>query len=165
MPAKLVSLALADPVGEIQEIQTSSNMSTAADLLKQGAACNVLYLNSVETESLTGPQAIAKATGATLSRDPRPPGTVVHFKVSAQGITLTDSQRRIPPQDVTAPGFSHPSSVQGVFQKTLPCQQCDLQQRGPPGQEVGALTGADLGFLPESHGNICQGANCVTASS
>ncbi|XP_018615948.2 tensin-2 isoform X1 [Scleropages formosus] len=84
-----------DPVGEIQEIQTSSNMSTAADLLKQGAACNVLYLNSVETESLTGPQAIAKATGATLSRDPRPPGTVVHFKVSAQGITLTDSQRRV----------------------------------------------------------------------
>uniref|UniRef100_A0A8C9WAW7 Tensin 2a n=1 Tax=Scleropages formosus TaxID=113540 RepID=A0A8C9WAW7_SCLFO len=58
-------------------------------------ACNVLYLNSVETESLTGPQAIAKATGATLSRDPRPPGTVVHFKVSAQGITLTDSQRRV----------------------------------------------------------------------
>ncbi|MFT7812795.1 tensin-2 isoform X1 [Arapaima gigas] len=84
-----------DPVGEIQEVQTTSNMSTAADLLKQGAACNVLYLNSVETESLTGPQAIAKAAGATLSRDPRPSATVVHFKVSAQGITLTDSQRRV----------------------------------------------------------------------
>lgn len=58
------------------------------------SACNVLYLNSVETESLTGPQAIAKATGATVSRNPRPSATVVHFKVSAQGITLTDSQRR-----------------------------------------------------------------------
>ncbi|KAG7471993.1 hypothetical protein MATL_G00103880 [Megalops atlanticus] len=84
-----------DLVGEIQEVQTASNMSTAADLLKQGAACNVLYLNSVETESLTGPQAISKATSATLSRSPRPPATVVHFKVSAQGITLTDSQHRV----------------------------------------------------------------------
>ncbi|XP_048872906.1 tensin-2 [Brienomyrus brachyistius] len=82
-------------VGEIQEVQTTSNMSTAADLLKQGAACNVLYLNSVETESLTGPQAIAKATGATMSQDPRPSATVVHFKVSSQGITLTDNQRRV----------------------------------------------------------------------
>ncbi|KAG5838169.1 hypothetical protein ANANG_G00220920 [Anguilla anguilla] len=84
-----------DLVGEIQEVQTGSNLSTAADLLKQGAACNVLYLNSVETESLTGPQAIAKATSATLSRSPRHPATVVHFKVSAQGITLTDSQHRV----------------------------------------------------------------------
>ncbi|XP_067228140.1 tensin-2 isoform X1 [Chanodichthys erythropterus] len=84
-----------DPIGEVLEVQPASNMSTAADLLKQGAACNVLYLNSVETESLTGPQAIAKATGATMSRNPRPSATVVHFKVSAQGITLTDSQRRV----------------------------------------------------------------------
>uniref|UniRef100_A0A672QAP3 Tensin 2a n=1 Tax=Sinocyclocheilus grahami TaxID=75366 RepID=A0A672QAP3_SINGR len=84
-----------DPIGEVVEVQPVSNMSTAADLLKQGAACNVLFLNSVETESLTGPQAIAKATGATMSRSPRPSATVVHFKVSAQGITLTDSQRRV----------------------------------------------------------------------
>ncbi|XP_058618347.1 tensin-2 isoform X6 [Onychostoma macrolepis] len=84
-----------DPIGEFVEVQPVSNMSTAADLLKQGAACNVLYLNSVETESLTGPQAIAKATGATMLRSPRPSATVVHFKVSAQGITLTDSQRRV----------------------------------------------------------------------
>lgn len=84
-----------DPIGEVVEVQPVSNMSTAADLLKQGAACNVLYLNSVETESLTGPQAIAKATGATMSHSPRPSATVVHFKVSAQGITLTDSQRRV----------------------------------------------------------------------
>lgn len=107
-----------------------SNISTAADLLKQGAgvyahvyhtdagifkvgveqlrekahlsspilaptsACNVLYLNSVETESLTGPQAIAKATDATLGRNLRPSATVVQFKVTSQGITLTDNQRR-----------------------------------------------------------------------
>ncbi|KAM4610501.1 tensin-2 isoform 2-T2 [Polymixia lowei] len=84
-----------DLIGDVQEVQPASNMSTAADLLKQGAACNVLYLNSVETESLTGPQAIAKATEATLGRNPRPAATVVQFKVTSQGITLTDSQRRV----------------------------------------------------------------------
>ncbi|XP_069550214.1 tensin-2 isoform X2 [Brachyistius frenatus] len=84
-----------DLTGEMQEVQPISNISTAADLLKQGAACNVLYLNSVETESLTGPQAIAKATDATLGRVPRPAATVVQFKVTSQGITLTDSQRRV----------------------------------------------------------------------
>ncbi|XP_077573066.1 tensin-2 isoform X1 [Stigmatopora nigra] len=111
-----------DLIGDITEVPPVSNVSTAADLLKQGAgeftnantpilmcfvccifynvapslpACNVLYLNSVETESLTGPQAIAKATDATLSRSPRPAATVVQFKVTSQGITLTDSQRRV----------------------------------------------------------------------
>uniref|UniRef100_A0AAY4EH90 Tensin 2b n=1 Tax=Denticeps clupeoides TaxID=299321 RepID=A0AAY4EH90_9TELE len=84
-----------DLVGELQELQGGTNTSTASDLLKQGAACNVLYLNSVETESLTGPQAISKATRCTLTQEPHPTGTVVHFKVSAQGITLTDSQRKV----------------------------------------------------------------------
>nr|XP_046253713.1 tensin-2 isoform X2 [Scatophagus argus] len=84
-----------DLIGEVPEVQPVTNISTAADLLKQGAACNVLYLNSVETESLTGPQAIAKATDATLGRNPRPAATVVQFKVTSQGITLTDSQRRV----------------------------------------------------------------------
>ncbi|KAL0977831.1 hypothetical protein UPYG_G00161850 [Umbra pygmaea] len=84
-----------DLVGELQEIQSTSSTSTAANLLKQGAACNVLYLNSVETESLTGPQAVSKATRCTLTMNPQATPTVVHFKVSTQGITLTDSQRRL----------------------------------------------------------------------
>uniref|UniRef100_UPI0037E8BEF9 tensin-2-like n=1 Tax=Semicossyphus pulcher TaxID=241346 RepID=UPI0037E8BEF9 len=84
-----------DLVGELQEVQSATNTSTAADLLKQGAACNVLYLNSVETESLTGPEAVSKATKCTLALSPRPVATVVHFKVSSQGITLTDSKRRL----------------------------------------------------------------------
>ncbi|XP_072238649.1 tensin-2-like isoform X2 [Leuresthes tenuis] len=84
-----------DLVGELQEMQSATNTSTAADLLKQGAACNVLYLNSVETESLTGPEAISKATKCTLALNPRPVATMVHFKVSSQGITLTDSKRRL----------------------------------------------------------------------
>eukprot|EP00063_Salmo_salar_P048628 XP_014023463.1 PREDICTED: tensin-2-like isoform X4 [Salmo salar] len=79
----------------VGELQSASNTSTAADLLKQGAACNVLYLNSVETESLTGPQAVSKATRCTLTQSPQPMATMVHFKVSTQGITLTDSQRRL----------------------------------------------------------------------
>ena len=57
-------------------------------------ACNVLYLNTVEMESLTGSHAIAKAASETLSMSPRPVPTTVHFKVSAQGITLTDNNRR-----------------------------------------------------------------------
>uniref|UniRef100_A0AAX7V9X2 Tensin 1 n=1 Tax=Astatotilapia calliptera TaxID=8154 RepID=A0AAX7V9X2_ASTCA len=58
-------------------------------------ACNVLYINSVDMESLTGPQAIAKAISQTLSTNPLPAATTVHFKVSTQGITLTDSQRKL----------------------------------------------------------------------
>lgn len=57
-------------------------------------ACSVLYLTSVETESLTGPQAVARASSAALSCSPRPTPVIVHFKVSAQGITLTDNQRK-----------------------------------------------------------------------
>ncbi|XP_061688105.1 tensin-2-like [Syngnathoides biaculeatus] len=84
-----------DLVGDLQGVRTLTNTSTAADLLKQGAACNVLYLNSVETESLTGPEAVSKATKCTLALSPRPAATMVHFKVSSQGITLTDSKRRL----------------------------------------------------------------------
>ncbi|TSW75986.1 Tensin-2 [Bagarius yarrelli] len=82
-----------DLVGEMQKLQSDTNTSTAAELLKQGAACNVLYLNSVDTESLTGPEAISRAVKCTLSQKPCPTATVVHFKVSTQGITLTDNQR------------------------------------------------------------------------
>nr|KAF6454117.1 tensin 2 [Molossus molossus] len=84
-----------DPLEETPEAPVPANMSTAADLLRQGAACSVLYLTSVETESLTGPQAVARASSAALSCSPRPTPAVVHFKVSAQGITLTDNQRKL----------------------------------------------------------------------
>uniref|UniRef100_A0A8C3TR53 Tensin 3 n=1 Tax=Catharus ustulatus TaxID=91951 RepID=A0A8C3TR53_CATUS len=64
-------------------------------LLIPDRACNVWYLNSVEMESLTGYQAVQKALSLTLMQDPSPISTVVHFKVSAQGITLTDNQRKL----------------------------------------------------------------------
>uniref|UniRef100_A0A8C4ZU64 Tensin 1 n=1 Tax=Gadus morhua TaxID=8049 RepID=A0A8C4ZU64_GADMO len=68
---------------------------SVSERLKQGAACNVLYINSVDMESLTGPQAVAKAISETLAAGTPPTATVVHFKVSAQGITLTDNQRKL----------------------------------------------------------------------
>uniref|UniRef100_A0A673GV70 Tensin-1-like n=1 Tax=Sinocyclocheilus rhinocerous TaxID=307959 RepID=A0A673GV70_9TELE len=92
LPCKLV-IPTRDPLEESPEIATPTN--PAAEMLKQGAACNVLYINSVDMESLTGPQAIAKAISETMATSPSPSATIVHFKVSAQGITLTDSQRKL----------------------------------------------------------------------
>ncbi|KAG8139607.1 hypothetical protein E2320_002373 [Naja naja] len=84
-----------DPLDEISEASTQTAANSAAELLKQGAACNVCYLNSVEMESLTGHQAVQKALTLTLVQEPPPTSTVVHFKVSSQGITLTDNQRKL----------------------------------------------------------------------
>ncbi|XP_035161533.3 tensin-1 isoform X5 [Callithrix jacchus] len=92
LPCKLV-IPNRDPTDESKD--SSGPASSTADLLKQGAACNVLFVNSVDMESLTGPQAISKATSETLAADPTPAATIVHFKVSAQGITLTDNQRKL----------------------------------------------------------------------
>ncbi|XP_038303841.1 tensin-1 isoform X10 [Canis lupus familiaris] len=92
LPCKLV-IPNRDPTDESKDSSGPANSTT--DLLKQGAACNVLFVNSVDMESLTGPQAISKAASETLAADPTPAATIVHFKVSAQGITLTDNQRKL----------------------------------------------------------------------
>lgn len=94
LPCKLI-LPDRDPMEEVNDSSAQTATNSAAELLKQGAACNVWYLGSVELESLTGLQAVQKATTLTLAKDPPPPSTVVHFKVSAQGITLTDNQRKL----------------------------------------------------------------------
>ncbi|CAM4614585.1 unnamed protein product [Lepidochelys olivacea] len=92
LPCKLV-IPDQDPTDKPKEATSAANSAT--DLLKQGAACNVIFINSVEMESLTGPQAIAKAISETLALVPMPAAIIVHFKVSAQGITLTDNQRKL----------------------------------------------------------------------
>ncbi|KAM9766944.1 tensin-1 isoform 4-T4 [Menidia menidia] len=101
LPCKLM-IPTKDPNEEALELATPTD--PVVELLKQGAvqkapeeahACNVLYINSVDMESLTGPQAVAKAISQTLAADPLPTATTVHFKASTQGITLTDSQRKI----------------------------------------------------------------------
>ena len=89
-----------------------SKMSNSAaqmqQLLAVGAACNVMYLFSTNTDTLTGPKAIQKtvtqflilsssAAKESLSKPSRGGSgqTLVHFKVSSQGITLTDNARRL----------------------------------------------------------------------
>ncbi|XP_071112259.1 tensin-3-like isoform X3 [Haliotis cracherodii] len=97
LPCKL-NLPDADYLGEVQSAESprSTEMpSSAAALLAQGAACNVIFINSVDMESLTGPQAIARALKVTLESNPNPVTTAVHFKVSNQGITLTDNNRKL----------------------------------------------------------------------
>ncbi|XP_041039970.1 tensin-3-like isoform X3 [Carcharodon carcharias] len=94
LPCKLL-IPDRDPLEDGTDASAQAATNSAAELLKQGAACNVWYLNSVDMESLTGHQAIQKATSETLMQTPSPASTVVHFKVSAQGITLTDNQRKL----------------------------------------------------------------------
>ncbi|CAH6776070.1 tensin-4 [Phodopus roborovskii] len=63
--------------------------------LKMSAGCHTLYLISVSVETLSGALAVQKAISITLERDVLPTPTMVHFKVTEQGITLTDVQRKV----------------------------------------------------------------------
>ncbi|XP_038610798.1 tensin-4 [Tachyglossus aculeatus] len=63
--------------------------------LNRSAACNILYLNSVGVETLSGALAVRKAVSATLELETLPVPAAVHFKVTDQGITLTDIQRKV----------------------------------------------------------------------
>ncbi|OXB62981.1 hypothetical protein ASZ78_000891, partial [Callipepla squamata] len=85
-PPSVLQLNKKDPLEEIAETSPQTAANSATELLKQGA---------VEMESLTGYQAVQKAFSMTLMQDPFPISTIVHFKVSAQGITLTDNQRKL----------------------------------------------------------------------
>ncbi|MBN3310113.1 TENS4 protein, partial [Amia calva] len=58
-------------------------------------ACNFLYLNSVNTETLTGPCAVEKAVSMSLEKETLPSPTIVNLKVSPKGVTLTDVQRKL----------------------------------------------------------------------
>ncbi|XP_074782852.1 tensin-4 [Athene noctua] len=62
---------------------------------RRTAVCNVLYLNSVNMETLTGAPAIQKAISSTFELETLPTPTLVHFRVTEQGVTLTDVQRRV----------------------------------------------------------------------
>ena len=65
-----------------QQSKTLKTTLTLNSLDSLGAACNVLYLFSMETDSLTGPQAIKKAVSQLMLTRPKPHATLVHFKVS-----------------------------------------------------------------------------------
>ncbi|NXW66137.1 TENS4 protein, partial [Eurystomus gularis] len=68
---------------------------SALSPLKRTAVCNVLYLNSVNVETLTGALAIQKAISSTFELETLPTPTLVHFRVTEQGVTLTDIQRKV----------------------------------------------------------------------
>ncbi|KPM02353.1 tensin-like protein [Sarcoptes scabiei] len=59
-----------------------------------GAACNVLYFTCVDVESLSGPMAIKKIIDNLVTHQNRINPTIVHFKASIKGITLTDNSHR-----------------------------------------------------------------------
>ncbi|XP_066192711.1 tensin-4 [Sylvia atricapilla] len=68
---------------------------SALSLARKTAVCNVLYLNSVSVETLTGAPAILKGISCTLELETLPTPTLVHFRVTEQGVTLTDVQRKV----------------------------------------------------------------------
>uniref|UniRef100_A0A8C5SV66 Tensin 2 n=1 Tax=Laticauda laticaudata TaxID=8630 RepID=A0A8C5SV66_LATLA len=100
-------------------------------LRSQIAACSVLYLSSVETESLTGPQAVAKATTTILASTPHASASTVHFKVSAQGITLTDNQRKL------------------FFRRHYPVNSVTFCSTDPQDRRI-------FGFVAKKQGNPCE---------
>ncbi|XP_068023106.1 tensin-4 isoform X2 [Melanerpes formicivorus] len=88
---------LSIPTRDLADAEDSSECATEPTLapLKQAAVCNVLYLSSVNVETLTGAPAIQKAISSTFELEPLPTPTLVHFRVTEQGITLTDIQRKV----------------------------------------------------------------------
>ncbi|XP_015278070.1 PREDICTED: tensin-4 isoform X2 [Gekko japonicus] len=92
LPCKLV-IPSQDFVGGEENL----GMGTEATLPlpKKAAVCNLLYLRSVTMETLTGKAAVQKAVSSTFELETPPTPTVVHFKVTEQGITLTDIQRKV----------------------------------------------------------------------
>ncbi|NXO06385.1 TENS4 protein, partial [Oriolus oriolus] len=68
---------------------------SALSLARKSAVCNVLYLSSVNVETLTGAPAILKGISCTLELETPPTPTLVHFRVTEQGVTLTDVQRKV----------------------------------------------------------------------
>ncbi|CAI4225820.1 unnamed protein product [Auanema sp. JU1783] len=82
---------------EYDPATTPEHVSATQALLEQGAACNVAYIGSIDVESLTGSEcvrrAILQAVEDAQSELTRP--VSVHFKVSSQGVTLTDNTRKV----------------------------------------------------------------------
>ena len=60
---------------------TDSTASQMQALLAAGAACNVTYLLTFETDALTGPVAVRKAANQLLRGSKQPTPLLVHFKV------------------------------------------------------------------------------------
>ncbi|XP_022242191.1 tensin-3-like [Limulus polyphemus] len=55
----------------------------------------VLYLSTMDTETLTGPQAVQIVVSELLEAKRPAASVVVHFRVSDKGITITDTSRKL----------------------------------------------------------------------
>lgn len=140
------------PEGELEDVVDSQPavQQKQRTLLDTGAACSVLYLWSCDTEALTGPQAVRRATTELLKKQPQPDGIVVHFKVSHQGITLTDSLRK--------EFFRRHYNTNLVSHCSLDPEDRRWTQRGDDGQPIGSLR--VFGFVakkgPSNGNNQCH---------
>nr|XP_014267800.2 tensin-3 isoform X2 [Maylandia zebra] len=144
LPCKLI-IPDKDPLEDVSENTSQSVTNSAAELLKQGAACNVWFLGSVEMESLTGVQAVQKATTMVLNSNATPTSTVVHFKVSSQGITLTDNQRKL--------FFRRHYNVNTVIYCALDPQDRKWKKDGCPSPRIFGFVARKTGT---STGNVCH---------
>ncbi|XP_052369926.1 tensin-like [Oncorhynchus keta] len=145
LPCKLM-IPSKDPNEEALELDTPTD--TVAELVKQGAACNVLYISSVDMESLTGPQAVVKAISETMAVNPLPVATTVHFKVSSQGITLTDSQRKV------------------FFRRHYPINTvtyCDIDPQDRKWSKEGGGTARLFGFVARKQGSTTDNVSHLFA--
>ncbi|KAE9419310.1 hypothetical protein Angca_009186, partial [Angiostrongylus cantonensis] len=82
---------------EYDPATTPEHISATQALLEQGAACNVAYIGSMDCESLTGSECVRRAVARTVEDTQRgiTRPVSVHFKVSSQGVTLTDNTRKV----------------------------------------------------------------------
>ncbi|CAF2720531.1 unnamed protein product [Rotaria sp. Silwood2] len=136
LPIKLIlpTVDIAEDFHPMTNQQQESKKMSAKDLLEKGAACNVVYLNNVDVESLSGQMAVAKALNNTFENAERLQATVVNFKVSNTGITLTDvkkklfSRRHFPKEYVTYCGLDYESDRFWTYQyndlEILPRAKC-----------------------------------------
>ncbi|CAF1559873.1 unnamed protein product [Rotaria sordida] len=115
LPIKLIlpTVDIAEDFHPMTDQQQESKKLVIKDLLEKGAACNVVYLNNVDVEALSDEMAVAKALNDTFENAEYLQATVVHFKVSNTGITLTDlkkklfSKRHFPKEYVTYCGLDY----------------------------------------------------------
>ncbi|KAM9296851.1 tensin-4 [Gastrophryne carolinensis] len=91
LPCKLIIPDKAQSDGD----SSPDSPPDAASQLKTSVACNVLYLTSISTETLTGSSAIQKAVTITFGQEDLCVPTIVNFKATEQGVTLTDIQRKV----------------------------------------------------------------------
>ncbi|CAF1607978.1 unnamed protein product [Rotaria sp. Silwood1] len=136
LPIKLIlpTMDIAEDFHSMINQQQENKKISTKDLLEKGAACNVVYLNNVDVESLSGQMAVAKALNTTFENAERLQPTIVTFKVSTTGITLTDvkkklfSRRHFPKEYVTYCGLDYETDRFWTYQyndlEMLPHAKC-----------------------------------------